>query len=190
MAAPDLLTTPAWRLLPANPEQPDLDDQPLLNDHDWLTPPPRRQSRMSQPPQEPSPPPPAKPVVKETVSRPEVVSRPPAPEPAMPPPPQRQPVPSPQRYPLVAPADTLELEMIEPQVPFVVKVGRRLFQAVMALLLVMMLLTVGLGLHRHFNTPPNADRHPGPLQPLPHGHPVWTLIPPPQSRPLYDEIVE
>ena len=30
LAAPDLLTTPAWRLLPANPDQADLADQSLV----------------------------------------------------------------------------------------------------------------------------------------------------------------
>ncbi len=154
LAAPDLLTVPAWRLLPANPDQSDLANQPLRNNHDWLTPPPRRQSRMSQPPQEPSPPTPPTPAKKETTSRPEVVSRPPAPEPAKLPTQQRQPVPSPQRYPPAALPEILALEMVEPEVPFVVRIGRWLFNAVMALLLIIMLLTVGLDISRHFNAPP------------------------------------
>jgi|GEM_PF-3540633 len=154
LAAPGLLTTPAWRLLPANPDQPDLADQPLLNHHDWLTPPPRRQSRMSQPPQEPSPPTPPKPAAKETTSRSEVVSRPPASEPAKLPTHPRHPASLPQRYPSAAPPGILALEMVEPEVPFVVRIGRWLFKAVMALLLIIMLLPVGLDISRHFNAPP------------------------------------
>jgi hypothetical protein len=42
LVASDVLTTPAWRLLPANDPQPDLLGQPLLNQSDWQTLPARK----------------------------------------------------------------------------------------------------------------------------------------------------
>lgn len=42
LVAPDLPSTPAWRLLPADDRQPDLRGQPLLNHSDWLAPPVRQ----------------------------------------------------------------------------------------------------------------------------------------------------
>ncbi len=156
LAAPDLLTTPAWHLLPANLDHPDLNSQPLLNDSGWLTPPPRRQSRLSQPP------------VKNVPAPAPVVPQPSVPKPAPLPPPPINRAPSPPRHsPAVPPPRKLEPEIIEPEVPFLVRAGRLLFLTTMILLVIMMLLTIGLGVSHRLNAPPT---------------PVPTATPDPFSR--------